>query len=366
MAAMKVPLLPMAQLGLAPGRVPTGAAMRPAQVGPGAVGLGQRLPRPSGLLMFESAARQRNFTLAARELRVTQSAVSQQVRALEQQLGVTLFIRLPRGLQLTAEGSRLQRAVSLGFEHIADAVAEIRRAEATPAITIGVTFAIATFWLVPRLPQFRALHPDIDVHVIASDRGFDTVADRVETGIAFGTGRWAGFRASLLLQGDAFPVCSPAYLRGRKPLRSVEQLFDETLLSLDDGRPDQLDWPGWFAGLGVAGKPRRRQLKFNSHPLLMQAAIEGQGVAVGWSLLTDDLIAGGKLVRPLDAVLHTEKGYYLVASEREGKREIAAFRNWLQGYFQSPQPGTAACQPPRVPAAQRRPRVGRSGAGRGP
>jgi LysR family glycine cleavage system transcriptional activator len=354
MAAIKVPLLPMAQHGLVPGRLGNGGGMRPGH----AVALGQRLPRPSGLLMFESAARQQSFTLAARELRVTQSAVSQQVRALEQQLGVTLFIRLPRGLHLTAEGSRLQRAVSLGFEHIADAVAEIRRADTAPAITIGVTFAIATFWLVPRLPQFRAMHPDIDVHVIASDRGFDAVAERVETGIAFGTGRWAGFHASLLLRGDAFPVCSPAYLRGRKPLRSVEQLFDETLLSLDDGRPDQLDWPGWFAGLGVAGRPRRRQVKFNSHPLLMQAAVEGQGVAVGWSLLTDDLIASGKLVRPLDVVLHTEKGYYLVASERDAKREIAAFRTWLQGYFQSPQSGVGAHRVARVPGAQRHARMG--------
>jgi putative choline sulfate-utilization transcription factor len=302
--------------------------------------LGARLPRLSGLLMFETASRHQSFTLAARELSVTQSAVSQQVRALEQQLGVTLFIRLPRGLQLTPEGARLQRAVSLGFEHIADAASDISRTDNTPAITIGVTFAIATFWLVPRLPQFRALHPDIDVHVIASDRGFDAVAERVETGIAFGTGHWAGFHASLLRQGDAFPVCSPAYLRGRAKLRSVEQLFDETLLSLDAGlsrgdeRADLLDWPRWFAGVGVAGAPHKRMLKFNSHPLLMQAAVEGQGVAIGWSLLTDDLIASGKLVRPLDAVLHTDKGYYLVTSEREAKPEIGAFRTWLQTYFQ--------------------------------
>ncbi len=298
--------------------------------------LGHRLPRLVGLLMFETAARYLSFTLAARELRVTQSAVSQQVRALEQELGVALFIRLPRALQLTAEGARLQRAVALGFEHIADAAVEIRRKDPTPAITIGVTFAIATFWLVPRLPQFRALHPDIDVHVIASDRGFDTVAERVETGIAFGSGHWSGFQSSLLLKGDAFPVCSPAYLRGRKPLRQVEQLFDETLLSLDDGRADLLDWPRWFAGMGVTGRPRRRLLKFNSHTLLMQAAIEGQGVAIGWSLLTDDLIKDGKLVRPLEAALHTPKGYYFVASERRATPEIVAFRNWLQGYFAPP------------------------------
>ncbi len=296
-------------------------------------GLSNRLPRLAGLLMFETAARYQSFTLAARELGVTQSAVSQQVRELERELGVTLFVRLPRGLQLTPEGLRLQRAVSLGFEHIADAATEIRRTDRVPTITIGVTFSIATFWLVPRLPQFRALHPDIDVHVIASDRGFETVAQRVETGIAFGTGYWSGFQSSLLLKGEAFPVCSPEYLRGRKAMQNIEQLFEETLLSLDDGRVELLDWPRWFAAVGVTGAPRKRLLKFNSHPLLMQAAIEGQGIAIGWNLLTNGLLANGKLVRPLDASIHSERGYYFVASEQGTKPEIDAFRAWLLTYF---------------------------------
>jgi LysR family glycine cleavage system transcriptional activator len=299
------------------------------------VGMGSKLPHLSGLLMFETAARHQSFTMAARELRVTQSAVSQQVRALERELGVSLFVRLQRGLRLTSEGARLQRAVSLGFEHIADAAAEIRRTESEPAITIGVTFAIATFWLVHRLPEFRALRPDVDVHVIASDRGFDAVAERVETGIAFGTGHWSGFRSSLLRQGDAFPVCSPDYLRGRQAPRRLEDLFDETLLSLDDGRAELLDWPRWFAALGIAGKPRKRMVKFNSHPLLMQAAVEGQGIAIGWSLLTDDLLANRRLVRPLDALLHTGKGYYFVASEQTAKPEIDAFQSWLEQYFRA-------------------------------
>lgn len=301
-----------------------------------------KLPHLPGLLMFETAARHQSFTLAARELSVTQSAVSQQIRALEHDLGVALFVRLRRGLRLTTEGTRLHRAVALGFEHIAEAVADIRRTDTAPAITIGVTFAIATFFLVPRLPSFRALRPDIDVHVIASDRGFDAVAERVETGIAFGTGTWSGFRSSLLRSGDAFPVCSPAYLRGRKPPRTLEDLFDETLLSLDDGRSDLLDWPRWFAALGVRGKPHKRMVKFNSHPLLMQAAVEGQGMAIGWSLLTDDLIKCRALIRPLNISLPTGKGYYFVASDRSAKPEIDAFHAWLQGYFQPKTKSTGA------------------------
>jgi len=298
----------------------------------GRAGILARLP---GLHMFEAAARHESFTSAARELRVTQSAVSQQVRALESELGITLFVRLQRGLRLTPEGVRLYRAVSLSFGHITDVVAEMQRTDRAPTITIGTTFAIATFWLVPRLPLFRALRPDVDVHVIASDRGFDTVAERVETGIAFGTGQWSGFQSSLLRSGDAFPVCSPSYLRGRKVPKCLEDLFDETLLSLDDGRADLLDWARWFAALGIGGRPRKPMVKFNSHTLLMQAAIEGQGMAIGWSLLTDDLIQNRKLVRPLNALLHTGKGYYFVASERAAKTEIGVFQSWLQDHFRT-------------------------------
>ena len=148
--------------------------------------LSQRLPRLAYLLMFEAAARHRSFTRAAEELGVTQAAVSQQVKLLERALGVGLFVRLHRGIELTRAGTRLHRAVVMGLEHIAETAENVRRQERTPAINIGVTFAVAMFWLVPRLPQFRARHPDLDIHIIASDRGFETVADQVDAGIAYG------------------------------------------------------------------------------------------------------------------------------------------------------------------------------------
>jgi DNA-binding transcriptional LysR family regulator len=283
--------------------------------------------------MFEAAARHLSFTAAARELKVTQAAVSQQVRALEQELGVALFERLHRGLRLTRQGGRLYRAAATGFEHIAGAVDDLRGAHRAPAITIGVTFAVATFWLVPRLPHFRAQHPDIDVHVFATDRGFETVADQVDAGIAYGAGAWAGFSATLLCEGEAFPVCSPEYLRGRPPLRRVAQLAEETLLSLDDMRVGIIDWPLWFVSQGIRGYTGHRNPRFNSHPLLLQAACEGQGVALGWNLLTDDLIEKGRLVRPLDATMRTPRNFYFVMRDSKRTAEAAAFRDWLLGYF---------------------------------
>src|SRR5262249_48069888 len=144
--------------------------------------LHDRLPRLLGLAVFEAAARHMSFTQAAKELRVTQAAVSQQVRALEKEIGTALFLRNHRTLTLTREGDRLNRAVSMGLEHIADTVDEIRGVTLNPSIAIGVTFAVATFWLVPRLERFRSLHPNIGVHIVASDRGFDKIADQVDVG----------------------------------------------------------------------------------------------------------------------------------------------------------------------------------------
>jgi DNA-binding transcriptional LysR family regulator len=308
----------------------------------------RRLPRLSSLLMFEAAARHLSFTGAAQELQVTQAAVSQQVRGLERELGITLFARLHRGLELTPAGRRLHRAVSMGFEHVAATTEELRATVPTTRIVIGVTFAVATFWLVPRLPRFRALHPHVDLHIVATDRGFDKIAHQVDAGIAYGLGRWPSFRSTLLREGEVFPVCSPEYLRRRPPLVHVEQLCRETLLSIDDDRPGLMDWPQWFAEQGIKGYSSSRNLRINSHPLLMQAACEGQGIALGWAFLCDDLLRQGRLVRPLDAAVRTPRGFYFVTSERSEGDEARIFRDWVLGQFPAAQVGAAGTPPRRA------------------
>jgi LysR family transcriptional regulator, glycine cleavage system transcriptional activator len=309
--------------------------------------LSERLPRLTGLVMFEAAARSLSFTTAAAELGVSQAAVSQQVRALERQLGVDLFVRLHRGLKLTDPGQKLFRAAVMGFGHIAEAADVVRRADAQPVIAIGATYSVATFWLVSRLAAFRALHPSIETQLIASDRGFEAVADRVDVGISYGIAAWPGFNGTLLTRGDVFPVCSRSYLRGRQALTSVEQLPGETLLSLESGKSGMLDWSEWLAHFGVRGwadLPGHRRPRFNSHSLLMQAACEGQGIALGWSLLAGDLLRSGRLVRPLDAVVVSPKGFYLLVSDRRSTAEIAAFCGWLTGQFREDQ-GSAPAPP---------------------
>ncbi len=304
-----------------------------------------QFPRLAGLVAFEAAARHRSFTTAASELKVTQSAVSQQVRSLEQELGVTLFFRSNRGLSLSDQGKLLYRSVRSGFECVAAGVDEIRAAR-KPAVAIGTTTAIATFWLVPRLQEFRRRHPEIDVSITAGELGFDVVADSVDVGIVFGRGVWPGFRASRLQEGDVFPVCSPSYLKGRPPLSEPRDLLDETLLMLEHDRATVTSWALWFAHHGVRGH-RHSCIRFNHLSLLLQAACEGQGVALGWTLLTDALLKQGTLIRPLQGAIQTQGAYYVVVAEREKREEVRLFEAWVLDQFRASPPTLR--QPARPP-----------------
>jgi DNA-binding transcriptional LysR family regulator len=295
------------------------------------------------LVAFEAAARHRSLTTAARELRVTQSAVSQQVRSLEQELGVTLFFRSNRGLDLSEKGKLLYRSVRSGLECMAAGVDEIRAAR-KPSVVVGTTTAIATFWLVPRLQEFRRQHPDIDVSIMAADLGFDAVADSIDAGIVFGRGVWPGFRASYLREGDVFPVCSPRYLQGRPPLSEPKDLLDETLLMLNHDRATVTSWPLWFAHHGIRGRFHRR-VKFNHLSLLLQAACEGQGIALGWTLLTDTLLREGALVRPLPGAIRTQGSYYVIVAERNEREEVRLFEAWVLGQVRA----TSAARQPSHP-----------------
>lgn len=293
----------------------------------------EHLPRLSRLRMFEAAARLQSFTLASRELNVTQAAVSQQVRVLETELGVSLFVRLHRGLELTPQGLELFRTVTTSLNQIAVTAENLRMAARPPSIRVGVTFAVASFWLIPRLPAFRATHPDLDVHLIATDRGFESVADQVNIGMAFGIGAWPAFTPTLLRQSEVFPVCSPCYARTHPEITDPGAIPGQTLLSLEDDRIGRLGWTEWFARVGIDRSTAPHQLKFNSHTLLIQAACEGQGMALGWSLLTDDLLASGTLVRPTELSLKVPQSFFYVERSDKTSAGEMLFKEWLVDSF---------------------------------
>jgi putative choline sulfate-utilization transcription factor len=292
--------------------------------------LRSRLPSPSSLLAFEAAARRLSFTLAAKDLNVTQGAVSRQIAGLEAALGCGLFERRYRSLVLTASGRRLQGAVTLAFDHLLQVVEELRVAPSRPALTLAATSALAALWLMPRLPRFAEAHPEIELRLVAADHDPQFARDGIDLAILYGAGRWSGMRAEPLLDEVVFPVCSPVYLaRGHRP-RRVADLLKEELLHWQGRRRRWIGWPEWFRALGQPHAALPSAGAFSSYTLLLQAAIGGQGIALGWRHLCDEPLRRGDLVRPLDAVMRSDRGYWLVRPQEQRPSEaLDALAAWI-------------------------------------
>jgi LysR family glycine cleavage system transcriptional activator len=289
------------------------------------------LPPLQTLRAFESAARLASFTRAAHELSVTQGAVSRQIRNLEERLGVTLFVRGDRGVRLTPAGSRYDAVIREALESIARATGELAvRLEQGP-VTVGATSAIASLWLMPRLTGFRHTEPDLDIRVLASDRDFERASEEVDLVIEYARRPVEGEDVSRLFEEEIFPVCSPDYLRGRAAPAEPADLLGETLLALDDDHPDWTGWAEWLAEAGVEGGPARRPVRINNYPALLQAAVAGQGIALGWRHLVDDFLAAGSLV-PLMPERAQGSGAFYVRGTRPLPPDspVGRLRTWLE------------------------------------
>ena len=283
------------------------------------------------LIAFEAAARTGSFTRAAEELQISQPAVSHAMRLLEAELGLALFERRHKGVSTTDAGQHLLQQVSLGLTLIDQALREVRGMTAAQPVTLAVSTATATWWLLPRIARFRQQHPAIELRCITTDTDPDLARERIDLAITLGTGEFPQLQRWLFVDEEIFPVCSPGYLRGFGPMPDVQSLTRTTLLHLEEryARP-RLDWSGWLARFGVATDRPMRLLRFNDYSVVLQAAIEGQGVAMGWRHLVAPLIAQGQLVRPIPESVTTGQPIYLVASRRGRLRpEAARLRDWL-------------------------------------
>jgi LysR family glycine cleavage system transcriptional activator len=286
------------------------------------------LPSLNGLHAFEAAARHMSFTRAAAELNVTQTAISHQIRRLEEQLGLKLFIRRNRTLALTREAQDYLPSIRAAFEDLRRATARLRRSERDGVLTVSTTASLATKWLVSRVAAFQDAHPGIEVRITTSAHLVDFAREEVDMAVRYGRGSWAGLRADWLMAEQLFPVCSPALLATDKPLRRPEDLAHHTLLHTTVSRED------WYLWLTAAGLPRsiatRRGLMFDQGFMATQAAMEGLGVALGRGHLVEADIAAGRLVAPFDMVLPQDAGYYVVAPETSAEApKIVLFRDWL-------------------------------------
>ncbi|WP_246209877.1 LysR substrate-binding domain-containing protein [Pikeienuella piscinae] len=298
------------------------------------------LPPMGPLIAFEAAARHENFTRAAEELNLSQAAVSQQIRNLERALGTALFLRTHRKVRLSPEGRRFQHTIAAALRQIAVAAAELRARPARASLTVAADQSIAALWLLPRLPRFHARHGDIAVRLVASDEERDSLAAGVDIAIIHGAGAWPGFASTLFFGESIFPVCSQDYLARRGPIGAAAELPSHALLEFEDARWDWMNWRNWLSNTGVDLPAQTGTFRINSYPLLIEAAKNGQGVALGWDRLVDDAIASGALVRPVAESVETDAGYHFVWSEARALPDAAsAFRDWAAAELSAaPQP----------------------------
>ena len=284
------------------------------------------LPPLNALRAFDAAARHLSFTRAANELNVTQAAVSHQIKALEERLGIPLFKRMNRALLLTDAGQAYLPAVREAFDGLARATDRLMRRDRGGALTVSVLPSFAAKWLVPRLGRFRARHPEIDVRMSTDHHMVDFARDDVDAGIRYGQGEYAGLDSVRILTDDVIPVCSPALLKGKHPLLHPSDLRHHTLLH-DDFR---VDWRIWLLSAGVNDVDPERGPAFTDSSMVVQAAVEGQGVALARSVLADADLRAGRLVKPFDVSVPARWAYYFVCplATRDGPK-IKAFREWL-------------------------------------
>ncbi|MDP6565176.1 MAG: transcriptional regulator GcvA [Alphaproteobacteria bacterium] len=286
----------------------------------------RKLPPLNALRAFEAAGRLLSFTRAGAELHVTQAAISHQIKALEEWLGLPLFRRRGRAIVLTENGQSYLPAVRDGLDLLADATERLARRRESGVVTVSTLASFAAAWLVPRLGRFRAQHPDVDVRVTASDDIVDFARDEVDLAVRYGNGDWPDLEVWPLMTEDLFPVCSPALLRGPHPLRMPADLRHHTLLH-DDMRET---WRMWLLAAGVEGVDAERGPGFNLSTLVIDAAVDGQGVALARSALAAGHLASGRLVQPFAFELPAEYAYYVVHPSRAVEHpKVRVFRDWL-------------------------------------
>lgn len=281
------------------------------------------LPSLNALAALEAAVRFGNFSQAARELDVAASAVSRHIAQVEQWSGLRLFERRGRHVFVTPEGQAIAESVRGGFDDIARTIERLQRESIGALVTVACSFDVGCAWLMPRYADLRAALKDTEVRIVTAATWtyveFDT--PDIDLSIRFGDGKWANYESVLLYQERAFPVASQAYVAEHPALRdltSVETLQEHPLLDLDTGRVPGLHWRRWLSALDGTSNPAQIQ-RFPSHVMLTEAMERGQGIALFWEGIHDDLLATGRFVRLGNLSVATDNGYYLVARDLSRK-----------------------------------------------
>jgi LysR family glycine cleavage system transcriptional activator len=288
--------------------------------------MARRLPPLNALRAFEAAARHESFTRAAEELCVTQGAVSHQVKALEAELGIKLFNRERQRLVITEAGREYLTVLRDSFDRIALGTERLLQRQKAGVLTVSTSPDFAAKWLVHRLGRFAEAHPEIDLRVSATLHHVDFAREDVDVAVRHGDGNWPGLDAVRLAPEELFAVCSPKLLAGRSRLKKPADLLKLPLLHLDDRRI----WSKWFDAAGVAHPELTQGPILNRVSMVIDAAVDGQGVALARTTLAAHDLISGRLVRPFDVTLRTAKTYWIVCPKATAALpKIALFRDWL-------------------------------------
>lgn len=286
----------------------------------------RRLPPLKSLRAFEAAGRHLSFTRAAEELFVTQAAISHQIKTLEEFLGLPLFIRRNRKLLLTDEGQNYWPKIRDMFENLTAATELIKSQVAGGPLTVSVVPTFATSWLIPRLSKFNKIYPEIEVRLKASDEPVDFLREDVDVAIYYETGNYPGLHSVTLLNERLTPLCAPALLEGNIPLSTPEDLKQHNLMH--DFNTN--DWQRWLRLAGVKGIDLSHGSVFSHTSMVLQAAIFGQGIAMGHLVLSQADVSSGRLVQPFEMTMESDFSYDVVCPIESAQRpKVKAFIDWL-------------------------------------
>ena len=284
------------------------------------------LPPFHAVRAFEAAARHLSFRRAAQELHVTQSAISHQVKALESFVGTRLFHRAPKGVSLTEAGETYLPAIGEALDRISGVTERLRTRDLSGPLTVGATSAFASRWIVPRLGRFAERYPDVDVHICALSGPVDFERDEMDVIVSYGWGDWPGLCADRMMGSALYPVCSPRLIDGDPPLHSPADLRHHTLLHYDFGEA----WEQWLQAVEIDCVDPSRGPRFNDCNLMLQAAVEGQGVALTFDALVAPEFAAGQLVKLFNVSFMPTAWYYVLCAEaRSHQPKVTAFRDWM-------------------------------------
>jgi DNA-binding transcriptional LysR family regulator len=286
------------------------------------------------LSTFESAARLGSFTLSAAELGVTQAAISQQIKVLEGELNTPLFVRAHRRVVLTPAGHALASTVGTAFQRMSEMIDTLRRPEVPNTVAIGITLAFNQFWLMPRLPDFRARHPNIRLRLLADDATTDLRHARLDIAVRFGTPPFED-AVSMASRADlAFPVCSPTLLTRLGMTATSADIANLPLIASDVVNPAWMPWRQWAKSLRLGPELARMadqsRMRFNHYSDTVQAALNGEGVTMGWAVLLSDYLKDGRLVKVgADSVTPREEYHIVVPAGRAISPATQVFLDWV-------------------------------------